>query len=106
MITAMTRYVVGDSVPEIEQKPYNGHWAEVILHTEKDGIFDHLEIERDIVTEIVEEDLWVCKGERVKAFNGANDSIGTLVLRLNNDKVMEEFVKKVHEWVRVAFKNA
>ena len=34
LITAMTRYIVGDSVPEVSQRPYNGHWAEVILHAD------------------------------------------------------------------------
>ena len=48
MITAMTRYIVGDSVPTIEQKPYNGHWAEIILHADKDGFFDYLEISKDL----------------------------------------------------------
>ena len=57
MITAMTRYIVGDSLPIIEQKPYNGHWAEVILHADKSGIFDHLEIASDLPAEVVEEDL-------------------------------------------------
>ena len=34
MITAITRAIVGDKPEPIEQKPYNGHWAEIILHAD------------------------------------------------------------------------
>lgn len=43
LITAITRAVVGDEPENIEQKPYNGHWAEIILHAEK---MDNLSIYR------------------------------------------------------------
>ena len=101
MITAMTRYIVGDSVPKIEQKPYNGHWAEVILHADKSGVFDHLEISKDLPAEIVEEDLWVKKGERVNAFEGANDAIGTLVLRFEEKDEMEKLMRSIPLWLKV-----
>ena len=101
MITAMTRYIVGDSVPDITQQPYNGHWAEVILHAEKDGIFSHLEIAKDLPAEIVEEDLWVEKGEKVNAFRGANDAIGTLVLKFENENDMEQHIINQRKWLKV-----
>ena len=101
MIIAMTRYIVGDSVPDITQQPYNGHWAEVILHAEKDGIFSHLEIAKDLPAEIVEKDLWVEKGEKVNAFRGANDAIGTLVLKFENEKEMEQHIINQRKWLKV-----
>lgn len=101
MITAMTRYIVGDSVPSIEQKPYNGYWAEVILHADRDGVFDHLEISKDLPAEVVEEDLWVNKGDKVKSFEGANDAIGTLVLRFKEKEQLEKAITDVRSWLRV-----
>ena len=101
MITAMTRYIVGDSVPEIEQKPYKGHWAEVILHADKAGSFEGLEISKDLPAEVVEEDLWVVKGNRVSVFEGANDAIGTLVLRFDNSVAMEECIHNIPSWLKV-----
>ena len=101
MITAMTRFIVGDNVPTIEQKPYNGHWAEIILHADKDGIFDHLEISKDLPSEVVEEDLWVKKGEHVNSFKGANDAIGTLVLRFQNVEELEKAITNQCEWLKV-----
>ena len=104
MITAMTRYIVGDSVPIIEQKPYDGHWAEVILHADKSGIFDHLEIATDLPAEVVEEDLWVKKGEKVHSFEGANDAIGTLVLKFENENEMVNALENISSWMNVIVK--
>jgi len=101
MITAMTRYIVGDSVPEIEQKPYNGHWAEIILHADKAGSFDHLEISKDLPAEVIEEDLWVKKGDKVESFEGANNAIGTLVLKFNTKKDLEDNLVDVSSFLSV-----
>lgn len=101
MITAMTRYIVGDSVPTIEQKPYNGHWAEIILHADESGTFKRLEISKDLPAEVVEEDLWVKKGDAVKSFEGANDAIGTLVLKFNTAEELEKAITNQREWLKV-----
>ena len=104
MITAMTRYIVGDSVPEIEQKPYKGHWAEVILHADKTGVFDYLEISKDLPAKIVEEDLWVKKGDKINGFEGANDAIGTLVLRFEREGEMVKAIDDISSWLNVVVK--
>jgi len=104
MITAMTRYIVGDAVPEIEQKPYKGHWAEVILHADKTGVFDYLEISKDLPAKIVEEDLWVKKGDKINGFEGANDAIGTLVLRFEREGEMVKAIDDISSWLNVVVK--
>ena len=102
MITAITRAIVGDPILEpIEQKPYNGHWAEIILHADKDGIYDHLEISKDLPAEIVEEDLWVRKGDHVESFEGANNAIGTLVLKFDTAEALEYAITNQREWLNV-----
>ena len=101
LITAMTRYCVGDSVPDIKQLPYNGHWAEMILHAGQNGRFLSLDIAETLPAEIVEKDLWVSPGDEVHAFDGANDAIGTLVLRFNDPEEMEYYVMHQRDWLRV-----
>ncbi|MBR2958637.1 MAG: ATP-grasp domain-containing protein [Bacteroidales bacterium] len=104
LITPMTRYIVGDSVPAVEQKPYLGHWAEVILHAEKDGRFEGIEIAAGFKGEVVEEDLWVEKGEEVHSFMGANDAIGTLVLKFDTKNEMTDTIENIHSWVGIKVK--
>ena len=105
MITAITRAIVGDPILEpIEQKPYNGHWAEIILHADKSGEFERLEISKDLPAEIVEEDLWVQKGDKVESFEGANNAIGTLVLKFQTAEVLEHAITHQKEWLKVVVK--
>lgn len=105
MITAITRAIVGDPILEpIEQKPYNGHWAENILHADKSGIFDHLEISKELPAEVIEEDLWVKNGDKVESFEGANNAIGTLVLKFQTAEELEYAITHQHEWLKVVVK--
>lgn len=104
MITAITRAMVGDEPEVIEQKPYNGHWAEIILHADKDGEFVGLQIDPSLPAEIIEEDLWVKPGDFVHGFEAANDAIGTLVLRFDNAEELETAISNQGEWLRVVTK--
>lgn len=88
LITASVRAAVGDEVVGVEQKTYTGHWAEVILHADKAGVFEKLVVDKVIESYIVEKDLWIKSGDKVNAFNGANDTIGTLVLKFDNEEDM------------------
>ena len=101
LIAAITRAVVGDPVGKIDQMPYNGYWAEIILHSEKDGIFQGLEIKGDPYVKIIEKDLWVDIGDNVNAFWGANNAIGTLVLKFERRSVMERYVLTQKDWLKV-----
>jgi len=105
MITAITRAMVGDTIlVPIEQKPYNGHWAEIILHADESGVFDHLEISKNLPAEIVEEDLWVKKGDKVESFEGANNAIGTLVLKFDSAEELEKAITNQRNWLKVVVK--
>ena len=101
LITAQVRAAVGDSVEDVEQQPYNGHWAEIILHADKDGIFSNLEIASDLPAKVIERDLWVKKGDNVTAFHGANDAIGTLVLQFANEHDLENVLRLQAQWIKV-----
>lgn len=101
LITAQVRAAVGDAVEGVEQKPYDGHWAEIILHADKDGTFKELHISTEIPAQIIEKDLWVKQGDRVYAFHGANDAIGTLVLRFENAAAVDAVLQQPNNWIKV-----
>ena len=104
LITAITRAMVGDDPGIVEQKPYDGHWAEIILHADKSGIFQRLEVDATLNAEVVEEVLWVKPGDFVHGFEGANDAIGTLVLRFENSSELERNLQKLDKWISVIVK--
>lgn len=95
MITAAVKAALGENVTDIEQKPYDGHWAEVILHADKSGTFQGLEITRELEPYVMEKDLWVKTGDKISSFNGANDAIGTLVMKFCAQDKTEEILGKI-----------
>ena len=105
LITNAVRAAVGEEVVGVEQKPYDGHWAEVVLHTEKDGQFVSLDIDEDFRQAHVKQvDLWVEKGDEVRAFKGANDAIGTLVLNFDNEKNLLSALSNPNIWSKITLK--
>ncbi len=105
LITNAARAAVGDEVMGIEQKPYNGHWAEVILHADKDGRFAGLDIDEEFYKQHVKQvDLWVKENDKVSAFRGANDAIGTLVLQFNSEEELAVALSVQDSWLRVVVK--
>lgn len=102
LITNSVRAAVGEKVVDVEQKPYDGHWAEVILHADKDGKFIEVKIGDDFhMGHIVEIDLWVNRGDKVSAFRGANDAIGTLVLRFDSEDELLQAITCQQTWLTV-----
>lgn len=102
LITNAVRAAVGDEVVAVEQKPYNGHWAEVILHADKDGHFFSLDVDSVFKEKHVKQiDLWVKKGDKVSAFRGANDAIGTLVLQFDIEEELVLALAQQELWMQV-----
>lgn len=105
LISNAVRAAVGDEVVGIEQNPYSGHWAEVILHADKDGCFVGLDIEHDFYKKYVRQvDLWVKENDEVSAFRGANDAIGTLVLKFDSEKELLGALSNQYIWLKVQIK--
>lgn len=100
-ITAAVRAAVGDSV-DIKPKELNGHWAEVILHADKDGIFDGLQMSNDFKEKYAYQiDLWVNKGDNVESFDGANKAIGTLVLKFDKQEDLETVLQNQNKYFQI-----
>lgn len=98
MITAYTRYSVGDDYEDIKQQPYKGHWAEIILHSNEDGNFKELVIAPEYLHNVIERDLWVKAGDEVHAIKGANDAVGTLVMKFEDKDALEKALADQSWW--------
>ena len=101
LIKNSVRGAVGLPIEDVEQKPYNGCWAEIILHTEHSGAFYDLQVADKYAENIYQKDLWVSRGDRVEAFNGANDAIGTLVMHFKSQLELEHALTHQEEWLKV-----
>lgn len=101
LITNAVKAAVGLPVDGVVQKPYNGCWAEVILHSDTVGVFDKLWIADDIRNNVVEEDLWICPGDKVGGFSAANEAIGTLILKFETEERLQEVMGDLPRFVKV-----
>ena len=107
LVKNTVRAAVGEPVIGIEHDPaYNGCWAEVILHADCDGKFSHLWLEPEFESKnVIEKDIWVREGAMVHAFTGANETIGTLVLRFETQEQLHEALKDLKRLVKVIVTN-
>jgi len=102
LIKMAVKSAVGEKNDQLEMPVYNGFWAEIILHSDRDGIFDEVKINNELFEDnIVEIDLWVKKGDKVNAFRGANDAIGTVVARFETEREMSSFIKFLYKHITV-----
>lgn len=104
LISNTVKAAVGMPVEDICQQPYNGCWAEIILHSDKSGIFKDLWISDELKSYVVEKDLWIESGTKVGGFSGANEAIGTLVLRFDTQSDLEYVIDNQERYVRVVLK--
>lgn len=101
LITNAVRAAVGDPVIGIEQKPYNGYWGEIILHSNKAGVFNELWIDPTIESNIIEKDIWIEKGTVVGGFSGANEAVGTIVLKFEKEEQLLKVLENQNKYIKI-----
>ena len=102
LIENNVRAALGMPLVEMSDPVYNGAWAEYVVHSDKEGIFNRIEISDDVRKNfLIEEDIWVANGDEVKSFTGANETLGTLVLKFNSNEEAMEMLKNHRQWLKV-----
>ena len=93
---------VGLPLPDVHEPNYNGYYAINVLHSERAGVFKQLSIDPDFEREhLVERDLWVKSGNKVAAFTGANQSLGTIFLRFDTREALNRFVSAPNTYISI-----
>lgn len=101
LVENSVRAAVGLPIVDIEQRPYKGCWAEVILHSDVDGIFKELFIDSSIANNVVEPDLWIQPGDKVHGFTAANWAVGTLVLKFDSKEQLDNVMDNISRFVKI-----
>lgn len=92
---------LGMAVDRLYQPVYRGYWGLVILHSNQCGIFNGINLENKIVDIVQEIDLWINEGDYVKCFTGANEAIGTLVLKCNDKDELFDVMTHIHDYIKI-----
>ena len=104
LIENVVRASMGMPLVKMEYKQSSGYIAEVIIHSIRSGIFDSLWISDSIKQFVIEEDLWVTAGDTIGSFSAANESLGTIIFRFDDESVMREVLDNIDEYIKVVLK--
>ena len=101
LLEGAIRAALGLKMNNIEQKDFDCFLGEVIIHSGKPGVFRNLRVADLIEDNVVERDLWVEPGDTIGGFKGANEAIGTLVLKFKGREELENIVSNIDKYVFV-----
>ena len=105
IIEAEVRKSVGLPVQEIHEPNYKGHFAIQVLHSDKAGLFERIDIVKQFRKKhLLEEEIRVSPGDKVAPFTGANASIGTLFLRFETREELEYNLNNSSSWMQIKLK--
>lgn len=103
MIAATVDAALGLPVDHIKMQPIRGFWSSYMVHALEDGIFKELCMSESIKDKIVEQDIWVGSGDKIKKYMGSNDTLGTMILQYNSLEEMNYILDNMEEFIRVIF---
>lgn len=101
LISYAIKAALGEEIKVLPLPSFKGSWAEIIVHSNETGKFKELQIDSKLDDYIIEVDLWVQKGDKINAFTGANEAIGTIILKFNDDEILENVLSKHSQYFKV-----
>ena len=101
IIEAEVAKAIGEDLPEIHEPNYNGYYCIQVLHSDKSGKFQDVEISEDFGGKVVEKEIRIEQGSQVEPFTGANNAVGTLFLQFGSRCEMLSALTKKNEWLKI-----
>lgn len=96
------RFALNLELNEMTMPQYNSYWGEVIIHSNTKGKFVGIDISEEIRDKIVvQEDLWIEPGDVIDNFTGANQAIGTLIIKCDTYKDVYKNIVNNANWLKV-----
>ena len=98
VLAAMGRKVSVDPRPSSER----GYWAYFAVHSYTDGILKSIDIDPEVRSRcIVEDHILSRPGDEVRAFTGANTTLGILVMKFDSMEEMLTLMDEPSRWIEV-----
>ena len=82
-------------------KKCKGYWSSFMIHSSKCGIYKDLYINKKIKSKIIEFNLFVKPGHKVKKYNNAQQILGNIILKFNNQKEMLDIYSDPEKYIKV-----
>lgn len=96
------RFALGLDLIPMTAPTYDGSWAVYVVHSSKAGIYRDIKMDPAFVDAHVKScDMYIEPGAKVEPFTGANQAIGTVFLRFDDNLQAEYAVTHADEWLTV-----
>lgn len=93
---------MGEKIKKPDSIEHSGFWAYYAVHSPTNGILDKIEICADVMkNNIVENHILVKQGDTVKAFTGANTTLGILIMKFRSMAQMLRMMDYSEGWIKV-----
>lgn len=102
---AETYKALGLPIGTMHEPNYKGHFAILVLHADKEGIYDGIVIDENFrKNHVVEEEVRIKIGDQVSGFTGANAAIGTLFLKFESREELAKALTNQKKWLHIGLK--
>ena len=97
MISATVECAIGNRIifPKSERR---GFYSSYMIHSQYPGKFKSLDTDDSI--NIVEANLWVNAGDEIKSYENSSCTLGTMILKFDNQLEMLERMNRMRDYVR------
>ena len=89
------------SLSMVDTKDY---YSSYILHALNDGVVENIWYSDVIKNNIVEENIFIKIGDKVKKFNGSHTTLGTMIMKFDSKEEMLEKMDNMEKYLKVIIK--
>ncbi|MBO9702945.1 MAG: ATP-grasp domain-containing protein [Sporocytophaga sp.] len=92
---------LGIDCSELSQIEATGFHSSYMLHALEDGIVKDIWYSKEIRENILEESIFIKKGDKVSRFNGSNHTLGTMIMKFESRDEMIEKMDNMEKYLKV-----
>ena len=102
LVEYSVRAAMGETIQLPSSMNGDGYWAYYAVHSLKDGVLKEVEISPDVArNNIVENHILRKPGDGIKAFTGANTTLGILLMKFDSMEQMLDMMDNSEKWINV-----
>lgn len=94
---------LGLPIDEFNESHPEGYWAELVVHYNSDTSceFIGVVINDKYKPYLKSMDMYVCKGDLIRPFKGANNAIGTIIMNFQDANMLKHAIESQENWISV-----
>lgn len=105
LVECSVRAAMGEDLSGMTFHTPSGYWAYYAVHSLRDGILQEIRIDPEVEARNIRENHILKKpGDAIKAFTGANTTLGILLMEFDSMEQMLHMMDHSEEWINIVLK--